>query len=129
MRALAASASQLGRENPVGRASLDYFTLDLNYGWSALSGSVLTSQRAFAVESVKRILELYKRPDSQVNVVLVGHGVGADLAKMLVSDLPTPGSVQVIVSIRVDHSPLNSLVLDKTKEQLDEELEAYMAQE
>ena len=121
---LAASSAQLCREREAGaKPGLDYFSLDLARGWSGLSGSVLTSQLSFAVEAVKRILELYRRPDSGlVSVVLVGHGVGADLAKMLVSHLPSPSSVQVIVSLRAQHSQLASLMTDKTKEEFYQEL-------
>ena len=122
-RGLAASASRLARESSAGRVGLDYFSLDLNSGWSALSGSVLNSQLEFGVESVKRLLELYRRPDCSPSVVLLGHGVGADLAKMIVSRLQTPSSVQVIIAIRADHSPLSPLMVDKTKEQFYSELE------
>ena len=121
---LAASAAQLGREREAGgRPSLDYFSLDLNSGWSGLSGSVLTSQLQFGVETVKRILELYRRPDSAVSLVLVGHGVGADLAKMMVSQLASPSQVQVIISLRAQHSPLTSLITDKVKEEFYQELD------
>ena len=126
---LAASAAQLGREREAGaRPGLDYFSLDLARGWSGLSGSVLTSQLQFAVEAVKRILELYRRPDSPTTVVLLGHGVGADLAKMLVSQLPSPSSVQVIISLRAQHSPLASLMTDKTKEEFYQELTKVWAE-
>ena len=127
VRGLAASASATAREGSGGRVSLDYFTLDLNTGWSALSGSVLNSQLAFSVEAVKRLLELYRRPDSPPSVVLLGHGVGADLAKMLVSRLDSPGSVQVIISVRAEHSSLRPLVVDKAKEQFYSELEEVWA--
>ena len=121
---LAASAAQLSREREAGgRPSLDYFSLDLNSGWSGLSGSVLTSQLQFGVETVKRILELYRRPDSPVSLVLVGHGVGADLAKMMVSQLASPTSVQVIISLRAQHSSLTSLITDKVKEEFYQELD------
>ena len=121
---LAASAAQLGREREAGgRPGLDYFSLDLNSGWSGLSGSVLTSQLNFATEAVRRILELYKRPpDSAGSVVVVGHGVGADLAKMLVNQLAAPTSVQVILSLRAHTSPLASLITDKRKEEFYQEL-------
>ena len=116
IRPLAASGLQHSRESSSGgsRATLDYFTIDVGLpgSWTQ-SGASLTSVSGFVSVCVSRILELY-RDGHNANVVLIGHGSGAHVARMVAMSLRTPAHVQVVISVL---PPPAGLMVDRVMEQ------------
>ena len=118
MRPLAAEALQHVRDTTNTRASLDYFTVDIGT-WSPPSGHVsgaqVTRYSQFVSACVARILELYRHTDSAMaSVVLIGHGVGGDVAKMVTMSLATPTNVQVMLTLQTNDYQLR---LDREADQ------------
>ena len=106
--------------------SLDYFTLDPGSDWSLGglgSGPRLRRHISFVTAAVTRILELYRntRESTTASVILIGHGLGGNIAKMAAMSLSNPGSVQIILTM---NTQTQALVLDRDMETLLAEMES-----
>ena len=117
MRPLAAEALHVAREQTNARHVLDYFTVDTGDTWNLLelvSGSQLNKHAQFVTLSINRILELYRNSDTgAANVLLIGHGMSGNIAKMVHLMLKNPALVQVIITIQ---SKPFGLMLDREAE-------------
>ena len=127
-RPLAAEALRSARDG--AKVSLDYFTLDPGSDWSLgglVSGSRLRRHISFVTEAVNRILELYKntRESTAASVILIGQGLGGNVAKMAALSLINPSSVQILLTVNTE---TQALVLDRDMETLMVEMEAAWSQ-
>ena len=117
MRPLAAEALQVAREQTNTRHVLDYFTVDTGDTWNLselVSGSQLNKHAQFVTLCVNRILELYRNSDTgAANVLLIGHGMSGNIAKMVPLMLKNPALIQVIITIQ---SKPFGLMLDREAE-------------
>ena len=111
VRPLAASAMAMSRGNG-GKFGLDYFTVDTGSTWPYVSsGYALSRHVQFVTSCVTRVLELYTGTG---NVVLVGHGMGGNIAKKVAMSLSSSASVQVIITIKTTR---HGLLLDREMEE------------
>lgn len=76
----------------------NYFTVDLNNEFSALSGSLLYDQMLYVNHSISRILQLYEKQYSRPkSIILVGHSMGGIIAEYLISTLPLDSNLVPIL--------------------------------
>ncbi|KAI9311259.1 GPI inositol-deacylase PGAP1-like protein, partial [Dichotomocladium elegans] len=87
-----------------GPAAIDYFTVDLNEEFSALSGQQLLQQAEFLNDAIHHILsELYQ--DRYSAVIIVGHSMGGIVARLMSSMANyRPKSVHHILTLATPHA-------------------------
>ena len=123
VRSLASVALRKSIEDHKYKIHFDYFAVDFEEEWSAFHGGVLEQQSQFVVESVERILGLYRDQPQVQSVVLVGHSMGGLLAK---SVLLSSNRVELIINLATPHTPV--VLLDRETQLFYEKVSSFWSQ-
>ena len=120
VRSLASSAATQYWENDEpfpefqhSRGPIEWWTLELNEGFSAFSGRILEDQAWYINEAVRYLRSLYAVPgdtrymlgERNFTVSLLGHSMGGASARLALQ-MPNhdPGSVDTIVTLATPHA-------------------------
>ncbi|KAI8144743.1 PGAP1-like protein-domain-containing protein [Fennellomyces sp. T-0311] len=102
VRSIAATSTYYYKQNKPDGNRLDFFTVDLNEEFSALSGQLLYDQAEYLNDAIERILSLYNQGSS---VLVVGHSMGGIVARLMLT-LPNyrPNTIQTILTLATPHT-------------------------
>ncbi|KAI9494900.1 PGAP1-like protein-domain-containing protein [Zychaea mexicana] len=104
VRSIAATSTYYHKQNKPNGERIDFFTVDLNEGFSAMSGQLLYDQAEYLNDAVRRILSLYD-PSKASSVLIVGHSMGGVVARLM-QTLPNyrANTIKTILTLATPHT-------------------------
>ncbi|KAI7858243.1 PGAP1-like protein-domain-containing protein [Circinella umbellata] len=104
VRSIAATSSSYYKQKQLNGERIDYFTVDLNEEFSAISGQLLFDQAEYLNDAIEKILSLYD-PSKTSSVLIVGHSMGGIVARLMLT-LPNyrPNTINTILTLATPHT-------------------------
>ncbi|KAI9248590.1 PGAP1-like protein-domain-containing protein [Phascolomyces articulosus] len=104
VRSIAATSSYYYKQKKLKGATIDFFTVDLNEEFSALSGQLLFDQAEYLNDAIEKILSFYDSTKTS-SVLIVGHSMGGIVARLMLT-LPNyrSNTIHTILTLATPHT-------------------------